>query len=183
MDGLYHCTTYDSLMRILQSGAFYPSYCLEQASYLKWNPNFAFAMVCFADLQRSEVKDHMKTFSSDVYIKMKKSWAFKYHISPVVYYSEKSTLTNAIFKDMVMDVAKAGNMGPMYNVMNILMGLMKQYKGHYFDKKRNRLSDNEVCFYLEREWRYLPLVKKNEAYYLEESEYHDEDIEIKNVRN
>ena len=50
MDGLYHCTTYDSLMRILQSGAFYPSYCLEQASYLKWNPNFAFAMVCFAGI-------------------------------------------------------------------------------------------------------------------------------------
>ena len=176
MDGLYHCTTYDSLMRILQSGALYPSYCLEQASYLKWNPNFAFAMVCFADLKRSEVKDHMKTFSSDVYIKMKKSWAFKYHISPVVYYSEKSTLTNAIFKDMVMDVAKVGKKGHMYNAMNILMGLMKQYKGRYFDKKRNRLSDNEVCFYLEREWRYLPLVRSNEAYYLEESDYQDANI-------
>ena len=179
MDGLYHCTTYDSLMRILQSSAFYPSYCLEQASYLNWNPKFAFAMVCFADLQRSEVKDHMKTFSSNVYIRMKKSWAFKYHISPVVYYSEKSTLTNAIFKDMVMDIAEAGQKGHMYNAMNILMGLMKQYKGHYFNKNLNRLSDNEVCFYLEREWRYLPLVKMNEAYYLEESEYHDEDIRNK----
>ena len=64
----------------------------------------------------------------------------------------------------------------MYNAMNILMGLMKQYKGRYFDKKRNRLSDNEVCFYLEREWRYLPLVQNNEAYYLEESDYQDANI-------
>lgn len=69
MNGLYHCTTYESLMRILQSCAFYPSYCLEEASYLKGNPKFAFAMVSFADMKRNELKGHMKNFSSNVYVK------------------------------------------------------------------------------------------------------------------
>ena len=60
------------------------------------------------------------------------------------------------------------------------MGLMKQYKGHYYDKKRNKISSNEVCFYLEREWRYLPLVKNEEAYYLSEEDYHN--VETRKLR-
>lgn len=174
MNGLYHCTTYESLMRILQSCAFYPSYCLEEASYLKGNPKFAFAMVSFADMKRNELKGHMKNFSSNVYIKMDKSWAFRYNISPVVYYSEKSTLSNAIFRDMTLHVAQRNFKDDMYNALNLLMGLMKQYKGHYYDKNRKCFSSNEVCFYLEREWRYIPLVRANEAYYLSEEAYLDE---------
>lgn len=176
MDGLYHCTTCDSLVKILEKRAFYPSYCLEEASYLKSNPKFAFAMVCFADLQKHDVKRHMKNFSSDVYIKMKKEWVVRYNVSPVVYYSEKSTLSNAIFRDLTMHAVKKGEKGTVYNSLNLLMGLMKQYKGHYFDKKRNQISSNEVCFYLEREWRYLPLVTDEEAYFLSEEDYHDEEI-------
>ena len=176
MDGLYHCTTYDSLVKILEKRAFFPSYCLEEASYLKGNPRFAFAMVCFADLPKREIKVHMKNFSSDVYIKMKKTWAFKHNISPVVYYSEKSTLSNAIFRDMTLHVVKRNSKDDMYNALNLLMGLMKQYKGRYYDKKRKTLSSNEVCFYLEREWRYLPLVRNEEAYYLSETEYLDINI-------
>lgn len=174
MDGLYHCTTYESLMKILQSRAFYPSYCLETASYLPMNPNFAFAMVCFADLLEFELKDHMSTFSSDVYIKMKKSWAFRHNISPVLYYSEKSTTTNRVFKSIASYlVDRIEQKDDLYNAVNILMGFMKQYKGHYYDKKRNEISSSEKTFYLEREWRYIPLVQNLEAYFLEETAYRD----------
>lgn len=174
MEGLYHCTTYKSLIRILESGAFHPSYCLETASYLPSNPNFAFAMVCFADLQEFELKDHMSTFSSDVYIKMKKSWAFRHNISPVLYYSEKSTTTNKVFKSIASYlVDHIEQKDDLYNAVNILMGFMKQYKGHYYDKKRKEISSSEKTFYLEREWRYIPLVKNFEAYFLEETAYRD----------
>ena len=107
---------------------------------------------------------------------MKKEWAVRYNVSPVVYYSEKSTLSNAIFRDLTMRAVKKEEKGTVYNSLNLLMGLMKQYKGHYFDKKRNQISSNEVCSYLEREWRYLPLVTDEEAYFLSEEDYHDEEI-------
>lgn len=174
MDGLYHCTTYDSLVAILKSQAFYPSYCLEESSYLRGNPQFAFAMVSFADLRKEEIKGHMKNFSSDVYIKMSKQWAQRHNVSPVVYYSEKSTLSNAIFRRMASQVAEMDQNADLYKSFNLFMGLLKQYKGHYFDKKHNTISKNEVCFYLEREWRYLPITQSGEAYFITEEEFYDE---------
>ena len=174
MDGLYHCTNYNSLVEILKKRAFYPSYCLEEASYLCGNPRFAFAMVCFADLRQSELKDHMRNFSSDVYIKMRKQWAFKQNVSPVVYYSENSSLSNAIFRSIAIDVSEMKESNPLYKSFNLFMGLLKQYKGHYFNKKVGQMSNNEICFYLEREWRYLPIVQGGEAYFISEQDYLDE---------
>ena len=64
----------------------------------------------------------------------------------------------------------------IYNSLSLLMGLMKQYKGHYYDKKCKSISSNEVCFYLEREWRYLPIVTNGEAYFLPEDDYMNEKL-------
>ena len=36
---------------------------------------FAFAMVCFADLLKVEVKSHLKKFNKKCYIQMSKEWA------------------------------------------------------------------------------------------------------------
>ena len=176
MDGLYHCTSMTALMRILQSRAFYPFFCLEEASYLKASVRFAFAVVCFADLRRSELKEHMGRFSSEVYVKMSKEWAIRKNVSPVTYYSEKSTLSSAIYRALV-DYAVAHREDlKIFNPVNLMLGLLKQYRGHYYDKHLKAFSSREVCFYLEREWRYLPLVKDFEAYYMEETEFRNEEL-------
>ena len=39
MDGLFHCTSIENIVSILSSKAFYPSYCLEKAEYLKYMDN------------------------------------------------------------------------------------------------------------------------------------------------
>lgn len=176
MNGLYHCTSCETLEKILKCGAFYPSYCLEESSYLHEDPHFAFAMICFADLQRSVLKLHMLKFSADVYIKMKKDWALHQGLSPVVYYSDKFTISSAILRAMASSVGKLDQNDSLYKSFNLFMGLAKQYKGHYFDKKKKCFSANEVCFYLEREWRYLPIVQNNEAYFLPETQYYDDAI-------
>lgn len=69
---LYHCTKIESLKNILKEKAFRPSYCLEQANYLESKTNFAFAVVCFADLMNTELKEHMRIFNSNCYIEMSK---------------------------------------------------------------------------------------------------------------
>jgi len=101
MDGLYHCTSLNALTSIFQSRAFHPFFCLEEASYLKNSVRFAFAVVCFADLRSSELKEHMTNFSSEVYVKMSKDWAIRKNVSPVTYYSEKSTLSSAIYRALI----------------------------------------------------------------------------------
>lgn len=176
MDGLYHCTSFKGLTSILQSRAFYPFFCLEEASYLKETLRFAFAVVCFADLRRSELDEHMANFSSDVYIKMSKEWAIRNNVSPITYYSEKSTLSSAIYRALIDYAAKHKNEREIFYPVNLMLGLLKQYRGHYYDKKQKAFSKSEVCFYLEREWRYLPLVTDGEAYYMDERDYLNEDF-------
>ena len=176
MDGLYHCTSLNALMQIFQSKAFHPFFCLEEASYLKDSINFAFAVVCFADLRRSELYEHMKNFSSEGYVKMSKDWAIRKNVSPVTYYSEKSTLSSAIYRALIDYTAKHKDERELFYPVNLMLCLLKQYRGHYYDKNLKAFSSREVCFYLEREWRYLPLVMDGEAYYLEESDFLNEEV-------
>ena len=176
MDGLYHCTSFKGLTSILRSRAFYPFFCLEEASYLKEVMRFAFAVVCFADLRRGELEEHIINFSSDVYVKMSKEWAIRMNVSPVTYYSEKSTLSSAIYRALVDYASNHKNEREIFYPVNLMLGLLKQYRGHYYDKKRKAFSPREVCFYLEREWRYLPLVENGEAYYLDESDFLNEKL-------
>ena len=174
MDGLYHCTSLNALISIFRNRAFHPFFCLEEASYLGDSIRFAFAVVCFADLRRSELKEHMRNFSSEVYIKMNKDWAIRNNVSPVTYYSEKSTLSSAIYRALVDYAADHKEDPKIFNPVNLMLGLLKQYRGHYYDKTLKSFSSREVCFYLEREWRYLPLVTDYEAYYMEESGFLNE---------
>ncbi len=176
MDGLYHCTSLNALTSIFQSRAFYPFFCLEEASYLKESVRFAFAVVCFADLRRSELKEHMRNFSSEVYVKMSKDWAIRRNVSPVTYYSEKSTLSSAIYRALIDYAANHNQDREIFYPVNLMLGLLKQYRGHYYDKNLKSFSSREVCFYFEREWRYLPLVMDGEAYYMEELDFMNESL-------
>lgn len=162
---LYHCTKFDSLKAILKAMAFKPSYCLESADYLKEKHNFAFAVVCFADLMDSEVKEHIESFHADCYLQMSKDWARNNRVSNVVYY-HKQTIGSFAFREL--DNFTKG--------VSLLMALLKQYKGHYWDKNKSEWSQKDVQFYNEREWRFVPIVKQGEAYYLEEDEFLNETI-------
>ena len=68
-----------------------PSFCLEELSIF---PNekmkMAYAVVCFADLLKDELKRHMKSFHSDSYLRMSKKWAIMKGLSPVIYYPNSS---------------------------------------------------------------------------------------------
>ncbi len=180
---LYHCTKFDSLKAILESMAFKPSYCLESADYLKEKHNFAFAVVCFADLMDSEVKEHIESFHADCYLQMSKDWARNNRVSNVVYY-HKQTIGSFAFREIVnMGKDRLNNknreLDNFTKGVSLLMALLKQYKGHYWDKNKSEWSQKDVQFYNEREWRFVPIVKQGEAYYLEEDEFKNEDVRKK----
>lgn len=174
---LYHCTKFDSLKAILELMAFKPSYCLEQTYYLENNKNFAFPMVCFADLMDKEVTEHMNNFHSDCYIQMSKEWARKKGMSNVIYYGAKTNsafafreiinkgVKNLLNNDMKLDKFTIG--------VSLLMSLLKPYTGYYWDKNKNNWSSKETQFFNEREWRFIPITQNRESYYLTEEDFKD----------
>ena len=183
MNGLYHCTSLHSLRMILSSAYFRPSFCLEEASYLPGNPSFAFAVVCFADLRKSELCDHMANFNANTYIKMSKEWAMSNGVSPVIYYSDKYTLSSAVFRSIFSFATTHKTTAKFYNAANLMMGLLKQYRGRYYLKPDYKdLSKEEVCFYLEREWRYLPIPKNGEAMFLPEDDFRNADLRQEKIK-
>jgi hypothetical protein len=175
---LYHCTKYNALKSILSEKRFKISYCLEEVDYDVNLPPMSFAVVCFADLREDELSKHMQKFHSDSYLIMNNSWATIKHLSPVVYYQNSSVLSTIIkfvfrYANQNKDtLLKGGLEGKMfYNSANVLCAYLKKYQGHYFIKEKNVFSDSETQFYLEREWRYYPIVDGGEACYLPEDEF------------
>ena len=180
---LYHCTNSNGLRGILTSMSFHPSYCLEKADYLTDSQNFAFAMVCFADLLDKELASHMKRFHSSAYLKMRRKWAIRKGVNPVCYYFKNTPFTAGIRK--IIEKAaeenkkakdakdKEAQFSPFLNGVNIMMGYLKQYKGCYWMGDR---WSPETIFFTEREWRYLPLVENGEAYFLPEEFFHNDEF-------
>lgn len=177
---LYHCSKFDTITKILSSSYFKPSFCLEELSIF---PNetmkMAYAVVCFADLLKDEVRLHMNSFHSDSYIRMSKKWAIKKGLAPVIYYPDRSYMGTML--KMIIEYAMKKHENPkeedakLINSVNLLLGYLKQYEGRYWNKKANSFSD-PTQFYMEREWRYLPLPQKGEAYYIDEKEFFDEEL-------
>lgn len=176
---LYHATDLESLCNIINSKAFWPSYCYERADYLKEPMCFAFAMVCFADLLKGEVKSHLKRFNKECYISMKKDWALRNHLSNVIYYNRES-ITAVSFRRIVdgiidnLETQREENPRGFIEI-NLLMAFFKQYEGCYWNDKKSEWSKKTV-FYTEREWRYIPLVQDYEAYYLDSDEFLNKEI-------
>lgn len=179
---LHHCTDFNSLCSILDSEAYWPSYCLEQSDFMKEFSEAAYAVVCFADLLTNEVKRHLNNFKKDSYIVMSKEWASKNLISPVVYYT-KDSIPSATMKHWTnffianqdrIDIKRHEKL--LYKSTALMFAYMKQYEGIYFDNKRKNFSDEKRVFYLEREWRWLPWVENGEAYYLTKDLFLNENI-------
>ena len=180
---LYHCTSVPNLCKILKSSSFYTSFCLEKASYLEQEQEFAFAMVCFADLLDEELEAHLSTFNSDCYLRMSKQWARRFGLSSVIYYDKKTVLPIA-FKHLVNSAVEklqtnGGQMDHELQMVSLMMSFFKQYEGFYWDKQKKTWSERLTMFYTEREWRYLPLVQNKEDYYLCADDFKNDEIRKK----
>ena len=110
---------------------------------------------------------------------MSKKWAIKKGLAPVIYYPDRSYMGTML--KVIIEYAMKKYENPkeedakFINSVNLLLGYLKQYEGRYWNKKENCFSD-PTQFYLEREWRYLPIPQKGEAYYTDEEEFIDEDF-------
>ena len=177
--GLYHCTSFENLKSILSSQKFYPSYCLEKATYWDEKQCFVFAMICFADLLDGEISSHMQRFRATTYLKMDKKWAMNNNINPVCYYTTKdspmSAFVHRIIEQAMQEIKTKHRESEFTDVVNLLMAYLKQYEGRYWMDDKSEWSQDTI-FYTEREWRYVPIVHGDASYCLSSDNFMNKQI-------
>lgn len=98
----------------------------------------------------------------------------------MVYY-ERRTVVSSSFKLLVEEVAKRyeSNGFKLTNDVrftSMLMAYFKQYEGFYWNDNKMSWDNKRTVFFTEREWRYVPLVKNLEAFFLSSEEFLDKKL-------
>lgn len=175
---LFHFTRdFETLIKILQS-KFLPRLCLEDSIMPRAIPlKLAVPMVCFCDIPLSQVSEHTSKYGRYA-IGIQKEWAMKQGVTPVLYVHEDSLIPNTIISELQsLSASIQRQKDPDYSkIMRFIdaVCMMKRYSG--FDERAGK----EVCYYDEREWRYVPKRETNDQFcYLIESLYNQESIRSK----
>ena len=85
---LFHFTDKIETLKLILMNGFWPRFCLEDVSWLKY-PDFdfiAYPMVCFCDIPLSRVNEHV-SFYGEYGLGLTKDWAVRNGITPVQYIS------------------------------------------------------------------------------------------------
>lgn len=162
---LFHFTRKLQYLKDILSEGFLPSYCLENFDIFKFITGeeeeeifeMAVPMVCFCDIPLSKVKSHMKTYGY-YGIGLSKDWGIKSGVSPLFYVSGDSATTQSIYESInyLRDHPAFGKdavLDRQYDRLTRLIRFTKPYKGKFY---RSGKYLNNVTFYNEREWRYIP---------------------------
>lgn len=177
---LYHFTDYSGITGIIRAKYFRPSYSLEKIDYFdrnsitKTNANIellkselAFPMVCFADLMENEIDKHSEKFG-DFALVMSKDWARNNRLSPVLYANPKGITSDGILRSAInlyIDILNTSSNEDqniaLRNILSFLMIYYKSYEGFEYCKAIKDFKDKPTTFYLEREWRYVPMHLNN----------------------
>lgn len=170
---LFHFTrNYDTLLSILKS-KFYPRLCLEQRIVSTLDLRLAVPMVCFCDIPLSQISEHSLKYG-EYAIGIKKDWAIKQGVSPILYVHDNSLILKTIFseikvisKDVLDNPGGEASLKMKKYVDTVCM--MKPYEGY-----DERVGKN-VRYYDEREWRYVPPREKEDQFiYLTEEVFKEE---------
>jgi len=162
---LFHFTnSIENLQNILTNN-FSPRYCIERIDYIgNSSMDLGIPMICFCDIPLSQTTEHVNTYGSYA-IGLKKEWAIKNSITPVLYIHDDSQ-TKKIINSISGNLIKLDGFESIFR---------KEFKGHatmeamellFFCKKyagvmwREGALRENVIFYNEREWRYVPKIKE-----------------------
>lgn len=158
-DILFHFTTEENLYKILAS-SFQPSYARERVIGGEVVKEFGVPMVSFSDLRLSELHTNIESYGN-FGIGMKKDWAIRKGLNPVMYVSDQSFFTKNFltgletYFDMVNnDLDTSGRNEQGYNQVLNTLRYMKNYRGVLI--RRNKLNQEDYVFANEREWRFVP---------------------------
>ncbi len=160
---IFHFTrTIDNLESILKND-FYPQFSFDNILGTILNApdgERAIPMVCFCDIPLAQIRKHTNTYG-DYALGLSKKWAIKNKINPVSYTYSNSDFSNkikhAILKldEHEKEVLKSDStLGIQFD---FAIQYIKPYEGKLW--KNGKWSKENIRFYDEREWRYIPNFK------------------------
>lgn len=132
----------DWLLEILERRAFQARFVYEDLPPLK--QKLGIPMKCFSDIPLGVIKKHMSVYGS-YGIGIKKSFAKKNNLSPIIYIHGKSDTLNRYLSNLK-------NFKTLNN-QNSLVPYFKMDEGMVRGKNGKMIKSR---FYDEREWRYVP---------------------------
>jgi len=154
---LFHYTKdLDTLVSILIND-FYPRFCLESVNFHPTVPSreVAIPFVSFCDIPLSQIRNHTSLYGNYA-IGLSKQWGLKNGINPVIYTHRGSSIPKSI-KMMVENTGKTREQDFWENHLWTVSVYLKPYEGKLWRRDRYK---NRIRFYDEREWRYVPTIKR-----------------------
>ena len=154
-DTLIHLTSQKEYLHGILKEGFKIKYCHEVVNTSKGAINAGFPMISLSDLPLSQLYSQVLNYGN-YGIGMKKEWAKRKGLNPVLYIDEESTLGGCICEDFskIFDQVQKNTLDyKLYETTTTLISYMKNYQGRLETpkilKENYRFSD-------EREWRYVP---------------------------
>ena len=153
---LFHYTTeIEYLEDILQNG-FSPRMSIETITNESDELNVAFPLKCFCDIPMSQVNMHMKTYGHYA-IGLNKDWGIKNNVSPLLYFCKDSLIIKSIFEIGNLISEREDITEKDISSLGRILLYAKPYTGRFF--RNGHFLEDEVRFYDEREWRYVPPIE------------------------
>ena len=184
---LFHFTNSPENIYNILINNFRPRYCLENMRFIQGFDviELNVPLISFCDIPLSQINNHINTYGKYA-IGLKKEWAIKNGISPVLYLYNKSNthriikelLTSAIKLDKINQLAFQTNSSDASIEHLDFLFHCKDYKGEMWRKDR-LLKD--IIFYNEREWRYVPNLKELEKLKIPLSFYKENRTEVQSL--
>lgn len=185
----------EHLINILCNG-FYPSYCIENVDFFykeKYRGGFApteiaIPMVCFCDIPLSQIEIHVENYGGYA-LGLTKEWGIKNGINPVMYESPESNPIRKIRESLdktfkylfgqYIESEEGHILQALGNELLFFLFYLKPYKGKKWDQNKSEFIGEEIKFYNEREWRYIPeyneFKEKSVKSYITKNDYLDKD--------
>jgi hypothetical protein len=161
---IHKCDSVETILSIIDGG-FRFSYSKERISDSKKYYEIAFPMISFSDLGYDKARDFLSSYGQ-IGIGMKKAWAQKNKISPVIYFEINSKLSSSLIEGFeilsnvsVEDTISSlrGNLiGEKHKFYKFIIEIASFSKNFYAPLfRKEKLLNSEYCFGSEREWRLI----------------------------
>jgi Putative abortive phage resistance protein AbiGi, antitoxin len=146
---------------------FAPRFCLEDLSvFYGANKSKAFPMVCFCDIPVSQLKDHIWNYGK-YGIGLTKEWGIKNKLHPVLYYPPEFSQIIEYFKSLKKTIHQLETLGEDGKRLSENAKIDYAHLVRYLKLYAGKENKQDIRFYDEKEWRYLPMAENGDKFFLD----------------
>lgn len=163
-NSIIHFTKSLSSLNGILAESFKIKYCRETIHTKKDYYDLLIPMVSFCDIPFSQILNHKNNYGS-YGIGLKKKWAEKNGLNPVLYVEQNSQLSNNFFEHLYLKIGSENKtISKFTNEQKYIFDVFRYLKNYQGDLKRmGKKTIPDYRFSDEREWRYVLTLESEHA--------------------